>query len=70
MLGPIGDHRAVHHAGGIPGFKAQFARFPDDRLTVIVLINLDDADDDSIAAAVAAMTLATSATTPATIVGR
>ncbi len=70
MLGPIGDHRAVHHAGGIPGFKAQFARFPDDRLTVIVLINLDDVDDDGIAAAVAAITLATSATTPAPAIGR
>jgi D-alanyl-D-alanine carboxypeptidase len=48
-----GARRHVWHSGGLPGFKAQFHRYLDDGLTVIVLINLDDADDDSIAAGIA-----------------
>jgi D-alanyl-D-alanine carboxypeptidase len=45
--------RQVWHSGGLPGFKAQFHRYLDDGVTVIMLINLDDADDDSIAAGIA-----------------
>ena len=50
--------RQVHHGGGIPGFQSEFARYVDDRLTVIVLINLDDADVQGIAEGVAALYLA------------
>jgi CubicO group peptidase (beta-lactamase class C family) len=53
QLDPLNGHRQVHHSGGIPGFASQFARFPDDHLTVIVLVNLDDDDVQSIAAGVA-----------------
>ena len=49
--------RLVHHGGGMPGFGAEFARFVDDGLTVIILINLDDADEDSIARGVASLHL-------------
>jgi D-alanyl-D-alanine carboxypeptidase len=42
------DRRLVYHSGGVPGFRAQFARFADDKLTVIVLMNLDDVDPDVI----------------------
>ena len=45
--------RQVWHSGGLPGFKAQFHRYLDDRLSVIVLMNSDDADDDTILAGVA-----------------
>jgi hypothetical protein len=45
----------VHHGGGIPGFQSEFARFLDDRLTVAILINLDDADVELIADGVAAL---------------
>jgi CubicO group peptidase (beta-lactamase class C family) len=38
------NRKAVHHGGGIPGFGAEFARFVDDGLTIIVLMNLDDVD--------------------------
>jgi CubicO group peptidase (beta-lactamase class C family) len=54
QLDPLDGHRQVHHSGGIPGFASQFARFPDDHLSVIVLANLDDDDVASIAAGVAA----------------
>ena len=43
-----GKRKAVYHTGGMPGFNSAFARYPDDKLTVIVLMNLDDADMDTI----------------------
>ncbi|MCI0390873.1 MAG: beta-lactamase family protein [Acidobacteria bacterium] len=52
----LGSHRGrklVSHGGGGPGARAKFARFVDDRLTIIVLINLDDVDLDSIVRGVA-----------------
>ncbi|HZI78574.1 MAG TPA: serine hydrolase domain-containing protein [Vicinamibacterales bacterium] len=52
-----GARRQVWHSGGLPGFNSQFRRYLDDGVTVIVLINLDDADDDSIAAGVAELYL-------------
>ena len=45
--------RQVWHNGGLPGFAAQMHRYYDDRVTVILLMNLDDVDDDSIASGVA-----------------
>lgn len=32
-------HRAVRHGGGIPGHLSDVAHFPDDSLTVVVLVN-------------------------------
>jgi len=52
-----GARRQVWHSGGMPGFKAQLHRYLDDRVTVIVLINLDDADDDTIASGIAELYL-------------
>ena len=57
QLGSLNGHRQVHHGGGIPGFGAEFARFVDDRLTVVVLVNLDDNAVDEIARGVAALYL-------------
>ncbi|MEP7303994.1 MAG: serine hydrolase domain-containing protein [Acidobacteriota bacterium] len=52
-LDSLNGHRQVHHGGGVPGFLSEFARYVDDRLTVIVLMNLDDADVEKIANGVA-----------------
>jgi hypothetical protein len=41
----------------MPGFRAEFARFVDDRLTIIFLMNLDDVDRESILQGVAALYL-------------
>ena len=49
----VDRHRRVHHGGSLPGFRAEMARFPDDRLTVIVLTNADGAAPNEIAAGVA-----------------
>jgi D-alanyl-D-alanine carboxypeptidase len=47
-------HRRVHHSGGLPGFRADYERFIDDKLTVIVLFNEDSvADPEKIALKVA-----------------
>ena len=41
--------RVVWHGGGLPGFTSYYARFLDDRLSVIVLVNGDDVDLPSVA---------------------
>jgi CubicO group peptidase (beta-lactamase class C family) len=53
QLGAVDGHRRVHRGGSLPGFRAEMARFPDDRLTVIVLTNADGAVPEEIAAGVA-----------------
>jgi CubicO group peptidase (beta-lactamase class C family) len=42
------NRRVVHHSGGMLGFRAQFARFIDDGLSIVVVMNLDDVDIDTI----------------------
>jgi CubicO group peptidase (beta-lactamase class C family) len=38
-LTPLEGHRRISHTGETSGFNASFARFPDDKLSVIVLCN-------------------------------
>lgn len=47
-------HRRIRHDGGLPGFVADFERFPDDALTVIVLANRENRDLRDLALRVAA----------------
>jgi hypothetical protein len=56
-LGSFRGRRLVYHGGGGPGIRTKFARFVDDRLTIVVLINLDDVDVDSIVYGIAAFYL-------------
>ena len=58
-LASFRGRRLVHHGGGMPGFRSEFARFVDDRLTIIFLANLDDVDRDSILYGLAALYLTT-----------
>ena len=51
--------RRVHHGGGMPGFRTEFMRLVDERLTIVVLMNLDDADARAIAFGVANILLRT-----------
>ena len=48
-----GGRSQVWHSGGLPGFSAQYHRYLDDRISVIVLMNSDDVDDETILAGVA-----------------
>ena len=54
-LDTVGGHKLVHHGGTLPGFRAELARFVDDKLTVIVLANGNNADPASISLGVAAL---------------
>ena len=64
QLDSLKGHRLVHHGGGLPGFRAEFARFVDDQLTIIFLMTLDDVDKDSIVHGVAVLYLPATAQSP------
>jgi CubicO group peptidase (beta-lactamase class C family) len=52
-IGTENGHRCVFHSGGWQGFKSFFIRYPDDKLSVVVLANLDKANVPAIAREVA-----------------
>src|SRR6185369_11822590 len=54
-LSTVGGHKLVHHGGSLPGFRAQFSRFMDDKISVVVLTNCDNADPNLIALGTAAL---------------
>lgn len=54
-LSSVGGHKLVHHGGSLPGFRAQFSRFVDDKLSVVVLTNGDNADPNLISLGIAAL---------------
>jgi len=64
-LGERGGRRHIGHGGSLPGFRATYARFPDDRLTVIVLANADEVDREAIVKGIADIYLQVEATVPA-----
>ena len=43
----------IQHGGSLPGFRAYFARYTDEKVTVIVLTNADDVDAGSVGNGVA-----------------
>jgi CubicO group peptidase (beta-lactamase class C family) len=53
-------HRLIDHDGAWQGFKTQISRYVDDKLTVVVLANLAEADPGKIAEHVAELYLAAS----------
>jgi CubicO group peptidase (beta-lactamase class C family) len=44
-----GGHRVLDHGGAWQGFETHISRYVDDRLTVVVLTNLEDADPGRVA---------------------
>jgi CubicO group peptidase (beta-lactamase class C family) len=53
-LDNINGHKIVRHGGSLPGFRAMLARFVDDKITIVVLTNGDNANPAGIAMQVAA----------------
>jgi CubicO group peptidase (beta-lactamase class C family) len=51
-------HRVIEHSGGVNGFVADLARYPDDQVTIIVLSNTDWEKPDQIARSLADIVLA------------
>jgi CubicO group peptidase (beta-lactamase class C family) len=43
LVDTVGRHKEIHHGGSLPGFRSEIARFVDDKLTVVVLTNGDNA---------------------------
>src|SRR5712691_9593789 len=41
MVKTAGGHKRIAHGGGIEGFNTELAYYPDDRLTVVVLANVN-----------------------------
>ena len=37
QLDDVAGHKMVNHGGSLPGFRAQFARFVEDKVTVVEL---------------------------------
>ena len=52
-ISKVNGHRLVSHGGGIPGFSTELSRFPDDKLTVIVLTNAEGGHAGAIARRIA-----------------
>ena len=46
-------HTRIHHDGQFPGFRSDYERFVDDKLTVIILSNADNDSVESLAIKVA-----------------
>jgi CubicO group peptidase (beta-lactamase class C family) len=50
-----GGHKAIQHGGGIEGFNTELAYYPDDKLTVVVLGNVNSGAPGDIAGKLAAL---------------
>jgi CubicO group peptidase (beta-lactamase class C family) len=48
-------HKVIEHGGGIEGFNTSLAYYPEDKLTVVVLANLNGQAPEAIAGKLAAM---------------
>ena len=51
----INGHRVIEHSGSWQGFEAHIARYVDDRVTIVVLMNLGGANPTRIAHGVAGL---------------
>lgn len=49
----VNGRKQIHHGGSLNGFKSEFARFPEDKITIIVLTNLNEVVPSEIAVGVA-----------------
>ncbi len=54
-LRTVGGHRWVYHSGAVPGFVSDFMRYPEDKLSVVLLTNANPANARLLARTVATM---------------
>jgi CubicO group peptidase (beta-lactamase class C family) len=64
MIETAGGHKRISHGGGIEGFNTQLTYYPDDKLTVVVLANLNGPAVGDIANRLAAVTRGETVTLP------
>jgi CubicO group peptidase (beta-lactamase class C family) len=55
FIGDINGHRLINHGGSLSGFRSEFAMLPDDKMTLIVLTNLNENIPFEIARGIAAI---------------
>jgi hypothetical protein len=55
MAYTVNGHKVIDHGGGINGFSTMLAYYPDDKLTVIVLGNIESGAPAEIATSLAAI---------------
>lgn len=55
FIGHVNGHRLIEHEGAWQGFKTAICRYVDDKVTVVVLTNLAEADPYAIAHGVAGL---------------
>jgi len=68
QLTKIAGHRAIHHGGGINGYVTGTAYFPDDTLSVVVLINTaGSVSADAFVSSIAALVLGEVKTVPVAV---
>jgi CubicO group peptidase (beta-lactamase class C family) len=53
FLDPWQGHRDIHHDGGLPGFETIYEDYPDDHLTVLLVINTEEVDHVRLAHSIA-----------------
>ncbi|MGO8733946.1 MAG: serine hydrolase [Terriglobia bacterium] len=56
MVHTVNGHKVIEHGGGIEGFVTALAYYPDDKLTVVVLSNINGPTPPDLAAKLAAIT--------------
>lgn len=52
-LDKLSGHKLVRHGGSLPGFRAEFVRFVDDKISIAILANGDNADLGAISVKIA-----------------
>lgn len=57
ILSDLEGINRIEHGGGIPGFNAQVAYYPDEELTVVALVNLNGPTADEVAESAARLAL-------------
>lgn len=55
MVPVINGHKYAGHSGAVPGFRASYRRFPDDKLAVIVLANSNSPDPHKLSRKIATL---------------
>jgi CubicO group peptidase (beta-lactamase class C family) len=64
QLDSAGGHKMIDHGGGIEGFNTELAYYPDDKLTVVVLGNVNGSAPQEIARKLAAVNHGETVTLP------
>lgn len=54
-IGTKAGHKSISHGGGIYGFATDISRFPDDRVTVVVLSNIQSSPAGQVSGSLAAI---------------